>query len=93
MATWYDFKSRREVLSSRIFGLVSGMIDQQTSRLIGDEKPLTSKALRDPAEWALLRLLAANMDENMGDEVVVVYQLTADPSRRAYDVLSSSAAR
>ncbi|MCY2957274.1 MAG: VCBS repeat-containing protein [Planctomycetota bacterium] len=77
----------------RIFGLVSGMIDQQTSRLIGDEKPLTSKALRDPAEWALLRLLAANMDENMGDEVVVVYQLTADPSRRAYDVLSFAAAR
>jgi hypothetical protein len=72
----------------RVFGLISGLLDQRAASLTGDAKPAASIPLRDPAAWRLLKLLAANLDATRNDEVVAVYESVATPTLRAYDVLT-----
>jgi len=76
----------------RVFGLISGLLDQRAASLTGDAKPAASIPLRVPAEWRLLKLLAANLDGTRGDEVVAVYESVATPALRAYDVMTWNAA-
>jgi hypothetical protein len=77
----------------RMFGLLSGLIDQRTSRLTGDAKAMANAPLRDPEAWRLIRLHAADLDGAPGDEVVAVYEQLSDPEQRAYDVLTFQAAK
>ncbi|HEX5053099.1 MAG TPA: VCBS repeat-containing protein [Planctomycetota bacterium] len=72
----------------RMFGLVSGLLDQRAAALTGESKVAAAVALRDPAVWHLDKLLAANVDGAAGDEVIAIYEADADPARRAYDVLA-----
>lgn len=77
----------------RVFGLLSGLLDQHAASLTGDARSVASIPLRDPAAWRLRKLLAANLDENRSDEVVAVYENVATPVLRAYDVLTWLAPR
>lgn len=77
----------------RMFGLLSGLIDQRTTRLTGNAKAAATAPLRDPEAWRLVRLYAANLDGAPGDEVVAVYEQMSDPEQRAYDVLTFEAAK
>lgn len=72
----------------RIFGVLSGILDQRRSRLRGDAAVVGTAALRDPIAWRVQRLLAANLDGQDGDEVLVIYEGALDPLRVAYDVLT-----
>ncbi len=72
----------------RVFGLVSGLLDQRASSLTGDQKATAAIPLRDAATWHLQKVLAANMTDAHGDEVVVVYEAVASPKHHAYDVLA-----
>jgi hypothetical protein len=76
----------------RLFGLISGLLDQRAASLTGDAKPAGSIPLRDAATWRVLKLLAANLDDTRSDEVVAVYENVAVPTLRAYDVLAWHAA-
>ncbi|HZN39891.1 MAG TPA: VCBS repeat-containing protein [Planctomycetota bacterium] len=76
----------------RVFGLISGLLDQRAASLTGDAKSVASIQLRDRAAWRLLKLLAANLDGTRSDEVVAVYENVATPALRAYDVLTWNAA-
>ena len=75
----------------RVFGLLSGLLDQRAASLTGEAKAAASIPLRDPAAWRLLKLLAASLDESRSDEVVAVYENAATPALRAYDVLTWNA--
>ena len=77
----------------RLFGLLSGVLDQLAATLTGDAASVASIALRDPAAWRLVKLLAANLDDTRNDEVVAVYEHVAAPALRAYDVLAWAAPR
>ena len=72
----------------RVFGLISGLLDQRAASLTGEAKPVASIPLRDAAAWRLLKLLAANLDGTRNAEVVAVYENAATPALRAYDVLT-----
>lgn len=75
----------------RIFGLLSGALDQRKTRLQGDGKAQRSAPLRDPEQWRLVSLLAGDLDGEPLDEVVAVYEPVEESlvaqSRRAVDVL------
>jgi hypothetical protein len=75
----------------RVFGLISGLLDQRAASLTGNAKPAASIPLRDPAAWRLLKLLAANLDGTRNDEIVAVYESVATPMQRAYDVMTWNA--
>ena len=79
----------------RIFSLLSGAIDQRTSRLQGDGKAQRTAPLRDPQKWRLVSLLAGNLDGEALDEVVAVYESIEESldavSRRGVDVLKLQA--
>ena len=77
----------------RMFGLLSGLIDQRTSRLTGNAKSTASAPLRDPEVWRLVRLHAANLDGTPGDEAVAVYENLKDDGQQAFDVLTFAAAK
>lgn len=64
----------------RVFKLVSGLVDELSSGLIGDAKVATTMPLRDPAQWRLVELLAGSLDEVAGDDAIAVYEpvLAAD---------------
>ncbi|MEO6595382.1 MAG: VCBS repeat-containing protein [Planctomycetota bacterium] len=72
----------------RLFGLVSGLLDQHAASLTGDVKVAATVPMRDPAVWRLRKLLAANVDGTAQDEVIAIYEAEADSTRRAYDVLA-----
>jgi hypothetical protein len=77
----------------RMFGLLSGLIDQRTSRLTGNAKSTASAPLRDPEVWRLVRLHAANLDGTPGDEAVAIYENLKDDGQQAFDVLTFAAAK
>jgi hypothetical protein len=72
----------------RVFGLISGLLDQRTASLTGETKPAATIALRDAKVWTLQRLLTANLDERDGEEVLAVYANVASPASLAFDVLA-----
>ena len=66
----------------RVFALLSGLIDELSSSLIGAAQRTTSLPLRDPEQWRLVELLAGPLDERPGDELLAVYErvvATAEP--------------
>ena len=81
----------------RLFGLLSGFLDELSGGLVGDRAPVATLALRDPASFRLVDLLVGDLDgtadpANGGarDEMVAVYERTAEsasPPTRTYDVL------
>ncbi|MBX3462729.1 MAG: VCBS repeat-containing protein [Planctomycetes bacterium] len=73
----------------RLFALVSGFVDELSGSLVGERQPLQSLALRDPAQWRLVDLLAADFDGDPGEEVLAVYAAAAgdEASPRFYDLL------
>ncbi|MFN7591390.1 MAG: hypothetical protein ACK5UQ_23175 [Planctomycetota bacterium] len=78
----------------RVFKLVSGLVDELSSGLIGDAKVATTVPLRDPAKWRLVELLAGPLDEVAGDDVVAVYEVVpaeaavpSGPTLREYELV------
>ncbi len=74
----------------RLFALVSGFVDQLSGSLLGDRPPLQTLALRDPAQWRLVDLLAAEFDGAPGEELVAVYTAAdgdEEVAARVYDLL------
>jgi hypothetical protein len=78
----------------RLFKLVSGLVDELSSGLIGDAKVATTVPLRDPAKWRLVELLAGPLDEVAGDDVVAVYEavpaegaVPSGPMLREYELV------
>jgi hypothetical protein len=73
----------------RLFALVSGFVDQLSGSLVGDRAPLQTMSLRDPEQWRLVDLLAAEFDGEPGAELVAVYTSAAgdETTERSYDVL------
>jgi hypothetical protein len=73
----------------RLFSLLSGLVDQLSGSLVGDRPPVKKLALRDPAQWRLVDLLAADFDGSPGDELVAVYVEAAGDNEapRTFDVL------
>ncbi len=71
----------------RVFGILSGLLDQQQDNLLEGKPSITAVPLRDAAAWRPTRLLVAELDGNPGQEVVIVYTAVADESQRAYDVV------
>jgi hypothetical protein len=73
----------------RLFSLLSGLVDQLSGSLVGDRPPVKKLALRDPAQWRLVDLLAADFDGTPGDELVAVYVEAAGDNEapRTFDVL------
>ncbi len=86
------FEDRDPVFDlERIFALMSGLLDQHAASLTGAQKAIAAIPLRDAAAWRVAKLVAANVGEARGDEVVVVYEAVTAPSLRAYDVVAFSA--
>ncbi len=75
----------------RIFGLLSGALDQRKSRLQGGGAAQRRVALRDPEAWRLVALLAGDLDVEPLDEVIAIYEsIEASPDappHRAVDAL------
>lgn len=72
----------------RLFGLASGFLDKMSDQAVGDRKPAASLPLRDPEQWFLIDLDAAEFDGKPGVELLLTYQDPKDPSRRVYDVIT-----
>lgn len=76
----------------RLFGLVSGFLDEVSGGLVGDRAPDASLPLRDPAQWRLVELLVGELDGAPRDEMIAVYDQAGEPSPagvlRAWDVLA-----
>lgn len=75
----------------RLFGLLSGFLDELSGRLVGDRQPVATLPLRDPAAWRLVDLLVGELDGAPRDEMVAVYDEAGEPSKagrlRAYEAL------
>jgi len=82
----------------RVFGLLSGFLDDLAGELVGGDAPAATLPLRDPKEWRLADLLVAELDGAPRAEIVAVYErldaegAVAVPAVRAFDALAWSAA-
>ncbi|MBL9077225.1 MAG: VCBS repeat-containing protein [Planctomycetes bacterium] len=73
----------------RVFALVSGFVDELSGSLVGDRTPRATLPLRDPTQWRVVDLQAADFDGAPGDELVVVYAPADgdETAPRVYDLL------
>lgn len=74
----------------RLFGLVSGLLDEVAGALAASEPAAASVPLRDGKQWRITDLLVGELDGKPGAEIVAVYD-EIEPAngapRRAYDVI------
>lgn len=74
----------------RLFGLVSGLLDEVAGELAAGDAAAASVPLRDGKQWRIADLLVGELDGKPGAEIVAVYdeiEPTTDAPRRAYDVI------
>ncbi len=81
----------------RMFSLLSGAIDQRQARLVSDGAQQGSCALRDPAKWSLMRLVAVDLDGDGIEEILAAYETIAaegdQEPQRAIDALTVAGPR
>jgi hypothetical protein len=79
----------------RMFGLLSGFLDDVSGSVVGDRAAIAQAPLRDTTSWRLLDLLAGDLRGDGQAQVVAVYNRVASADaiadalpQRAYDVLT-----
>ncbi|MFK7740428.1 MAG: FG-GAP repeat domain-containing protein [Planctomycetota bacterium] len=72
----------------RVFGILSGLLDDLGGRITGGRERSATIDMRDPAWWTLDTLQAVELDGAPGQELLLVYRHARDPRHRAFDVLS-----
>ena len=72
----------------RVFGLLSGFLDQLNDQTVGARKASKSLPLRNATKWLLSDLDVGEFDGLPGKELLLTYHSVEDPELRTYDVIS-----
>jgi hypothetical protein len=71
----------------RVFGLISGLLDQLSNSNVGNQKPSSTISLRDNKTWQLIDLSVGELNGSECDEILATYRAIADPTHHVFDVL------